>query len=289
MIELPLEKVPPLYTDPRCLLVYSKPKTGKSTVFSHLPKSVILDLEGSTDHIYAVKLTVIGLKPPAETAEQVAARHKTKRYYLTEVIVTLRQHNPYTYGIIETVTKLEEWCIKDATLMYMSSPIGKNYNRYTLEDQIASQGKFIEGTLKPEGQWESVLTLPKGAGYQWLRDSYEKWMGYLKPLFPHLILSGHLKTTYLSGKNKKDGTETETNDIDLLGKVKVITTAFLADAIGYMFRKDSQNFISFKPTDEVLCGSRIPHLEGRDILVSEKGEDGTVKVYWENIFTNLPK
>ena len=53
-----------------------------------------------------------------------------------------------------------------------------------------------------------------------------------------------------------------------------------------MYRKDDQNIINFKPSEAVVCGNRIKHLEGKEVVIAEKvGED--IKVYWELIYKNL--
>lgn len=289
LITLPDKPVPALFEDPRVMVIYSLPKTGKTPCAAALPNSIIFDFEGSTDMIAAVKLKIIALKPPpeGETDEAAVARRKLGQYYFSEAILAIRA-NPgkYKFGIFDTITKLADWCILDATLAYMSSPIGKNFNRYTLADQIATNGKVGEGMLKPRKEWDMVTILPKGLGWSFVWEAYEKWINFIRELIPHVILNGHIKT---SAMVNKAGKEVDSKDLDLMGKLKGITTGMMADAIGYMYRAGNKNFISFKPTDEVQCGSRVPHLEGKDILISEKLEDGSLKFYWENIYKGLAK
>lgn len=290
MIELPIEAVEPSIIDPRVLLLYSFPKIGKTPCLAQLPKCLILDLEGGTDAIKAVKVTIIGLTHKRaidggpETEEQLKARHATKRYYLSEVIAQLRSFNPYRYLAVDTVSKLQLWCEEDALYMYMKTTIGKYYNRYTDEDYQLSGGACMPGALKPRNQWQGVLELPKGAGYYYLQLSVRKWLGYLKELTPTLIISGHVKLNTLVNKL---GKEVEGKDLDLMGKIKTDVTGLISDAVGYVHREGNKNFVSFQPLDEVRCGCRIPHLEGKDLLLSEKLEDGTIKTYWKNIFKEL--
>jgi len=290
MVKLPLEKKPPEYEDPKVLLIYSRPKTGKTTVFSHLDHSIILDFESGGSYVAARRLKIIGLRPPAsETHEELNTRHDKEIYYLTEVIKALREYNPYTYGIADTLTTFEGWIVEEARDVYMKSVVGKGFNRWSKKDEEISGGVNKEGQLKPKNLWDSILSLPNGAGYMWVRDTFEKWLGYITSLFPYTILSGHLKVTYMAGKKDKAGTEVEVNDVDLIGKNKVIATALVADAIGFLHREGNKTFLSFVPSDEILCGTRISHLEGKDILLSEKQEDGTIKTYWQNVYKNLPK
>lgn len=289
MIELPTGLVEPEFKDPRVMVIYSIPKSGKTTVAAQLPGNLILDLEGGTDLIAAPKVSLIGLKhdpySTPETPEQKEERHKKRKYYLGEIIKQLIEGgNPYKYLTIDTATTLEDWCEYDGTCMYMESPMGKNWNRFDIDDQIKSGGRYIEGTLKPKSQWRSVITMGKGYGYQWLNKSYEKWINYIRPLTPTLIIHAHIKLKQIA---KKDGKEVEVKDLDLTGQIKQLTAGLMADAIGYFHREGDKGYISFQTSEEVICGSRCAHLEGKDILISEKQEDGKVKTYWHNIFTEL--
>lgn len=294
MVTLPTTKVPPAVVDPRVLVLYSKPKIGKTTILANLESNLILDFEGGTDMISATKVSIVGLKrynwEPKETEEALNARHEQGKYFLTEIIRALRDQlaktgkPPYLFISLDTITRLEELCELEATDMYMNSPQGKNYNRWSEKDEQEDPKHKTAGNYKPFAQWEMVTKLPKGYGYQWLRESYEKWINYLKPLCEHLILVGHLRLVTLV---KKEGQEVDQKDLDLTGKIKAMTTSKFADAIGYVYREGANNYISFIPTDDVSCGSRAEHLEGQNLLISTKKDDKTVEVYWHNIFKRL--
>lgn len=142
---------------------------------------------------------------------------------------------PYSRIAIDTVTKLEEWCEEAGTNLYKRTPIGRNFT-----------GK-------------SVLELPNGAGYFWLRTAFEYWRDYLLTLADEVILIGHLKDKLIEVQGK----EVAAKDIDLTGKIRSITCA-AADAIGYLYRKDGKIFVTFKSSDEITCGSRCEHLKGQE-------------------------
>lgn len=301
MVILPTQKIVATQIDPRVLIMYSMPKVGKTTILASLPNCLILDSQGGTDMVDAMKIRVIGLKPdpysPPETPEMVEDRHAKQQYYLSEIIVALRAEIvnlggkfPYQFGAFDVITDFEDWCEYEATIMYMASPQGRSWNRWDEDDVLAGarvDGKPVTpGTLKPKFKWDSVLKLGKGYGYQWLREAYRKWIDFLKPLFPTLVLSGHVR---LVTTVKKEGKEVESKDLDLTGKNKQYTTGHLADVTGYLHRDGGKCYISFIASDEVICGSRCPHLEGQDILISEKMKDGTIKTYWNNIFKQLDK
>lgn len=292
---LPTTKVPASFSAPRCIVFYSLPKSGKTTVIADLPDCLILDCEGGTDLLDAIKVKLIGLKPlPWETEEQKQIRYngivnkegnKEFPLYFTEVIIELRKSNPYKFLALDTVTSFEAWCEEDATITYMNSPIGKNFNRYSKLEAELSGGAVVEGELKPKGKQMSVLSLPDGAGYLYLRNSAEKWIGYLKEFDSYLIITAHLR---FMTRVDKVGKETAIKDIDLTGKVKRLVGGLMADAIGYIYRKENRLFVSFESGEEILAGNRSKKLDGRNILLSEKIETTEeIKTYWKQIYPML--
>ena len=56
-ITLPTGIVPAEFEDPKNLIIFSKPKMGKSTALAALPNALCIDLEnGGYDYIDAVKI-----------------------------------------------------------------------------------------------------------------------------------------------------------------------------------------------------------------------------------------
>ena len=166
----------------------------------------------------------------------------------------MQSGRPYKYIAIDTITKLEEWCEQDALEMYKKSPIGANF------------------------KGDTILTLPNGAGYLWLRKSMEKWLSGLYELADTVILVGHLKEKFLSAEGK----EVAVKDLDLTGKLRNIVCS-QADAICHLSRKDNALIANFKSSEEVTCGSRCEHLKGQEIVVSEL-IDGKTITHWDRIF-----
>lgn len=147
-----------------------------------------------------------------------------------------KKDRPYKYVAIDTMTKLESWCEEVATSMYKADPKGRRFT-----------GK-------------SVLELPNGAGYLYLRIAYKKWLSYVKGLAEHVILVCHVKDKLID----KEGVEVSSKDLDLTGKIRNMTSAD-ADAIGYLYRKDNKLMINFQANEELVCGSRCEHLRGQNM------------------------
>ena len=231
MITLPKEKVKASRKSPKNMVIYGPPKIGKTTALSQLDDCLIIDLEDGSDMVDALKVQVNDLSELTEVGKAI-----------------MKDGRPYKYIAVDTITKLEEWCEEDAKRIYMATPMGKNFEQ--------------------KNPGASVLSLPNGAGYLYLRIAYKKWIDRLNKLADHVILVGHLKDKML----EKKGKEVAAKDLDLTGKIKSITCAN-ADAIGYIYREDDETMVSFNSLDDVTAGSRCDHLKGQ-----------TMPLEWSNIF-----
>lgn len=245
-ITLPTGIVSAVTKSPKNLVIFSKPKVGKTTLLSHLPNSLLIDLEDGSDYVAAVKIKITTIQD---------------LFNLEQAIINAGK--PYKYVAIDTISALEDLCIPYAEFLYSKSPMGANWFK-------PDGGKAKHGT---------ILNMANGAGYPWLRQAFEDVVKRFKALARHLILLGHVKDTML----EKNGSTFEALDLNLTGKLKIFTTS-KADAIGYLVRKGNKNVLSFKTQDDVLCGARPEHLRNKEIVISEIAEDGTVTTHWDEIF-----
>ena len=245
MIELPKGIVKAECKSPRKLILFSQPKAGKTTALSMLPDSLLIDLEKGTDFIDAVKVKINNSSELRELVKVLKAENTKKGGFV------------YRYGIIDTVTALEDIIAPVALAMYKATPIGKNFT----------------GT--------DVLTLPQGAGYYWQRLTFATVVNELAECFERLILSGHLKEKFIL----KDDKELEVRGLDLTGKLASITSG-ASDAIGYVYRKKNEVRVNFKSTEGVIVGSRPDHLANQDICLTEQDESGKIIAHWDRIFVD---
>ena len=243
-IKLPTGKVPAQALSPRNLIIFSKPKTGKTTLLSQLDNCLILDLEKGSKYLEAMKVE-------ANSIADIKAVGKAIK----------EAGNPYAYIAVDTITALEEMCIPYAEELYMKTPMGKNW---------PTDGKLKYGT---------IIGLPNGAGYQYLREAFTKVVAYIQTWAPRIILVGHVKDTVL----EKNGSDYNSLDLDLTGKLKRIT-ASNSDSIGYLYRKGKKNILSFKTSDDIACGARPKHLSNEEIVLSEMDENGDVVTHWNKIY-----
>ena len=221
IMELPKAKVKASRKSPKNMIIYGAPKIGKTTVLSQLDDCLIIDLEDGSDMVDALKVKAQSLKDLQAIGTAI-----------------IKQGRPYKYIAIDTISKLEEWCEGYAKQIYMKTPMGKNFEK--------------------NNPGASVLSLPNGAGYLYLRLAYKEWIDKLNKLADHVILVGHLKDKML----EKKGKEVAVKDLDLTGKIKQITCTN-SDAIGYIYREGTNTMISFDSLDDIAAGTRCAHLKGK--------------------------
>ena len=165
-------------------------------------------------------------------------------------------HNFYKHITIDNATRLEDICMSYACTLYRQTELGKNW----------------KGT--------DVTTLARGAGYKYLRDAVKKVIDMFKDLCDEFILIGHVKDSITD----KDGEEVNAKEIDLVGKLGKIVCG-MADAVGYVYRKDNETHISFKSGgDGTIMEARARHIAGKDVIIATGNEDGSITTYWDRIY-----
>ena len=252
MIELPKTKTKASRINPRKIILFGKPKIGKSTALANLDDCLILDLEGGTDYLDALKIDVMQISKSNEISPIAA---------LKQVIDSLKEANKakngfiYKYGAIDTISVLEEMVLPIAKMLYQKTPMGRNF------------------------QGDNVLELANGAGYQYTRQALWMVLDELEECFDTLIILAHLKDKLL----EKEGKEMTERGIDLIGKSAAILSANV-DAIGYMYREDNKTLVNFQPSESVTCGSRCEHLKDKKITLIESDDSGKLTVDWSKIF-----
>jgi hypothetical protein len=110
-IVLPTKKVGPQRVNPKRLIIYSKPKTGKTSAFAGLDDNLIIDLENGADYVEALKIQVTSLQELLDAGKAIKAAG-----------------NPYKYVTIDTVTALEDMVGPLAIKLYRQTSMGKNYD-----------------------------------------------------------------------------------------------------------------------------------------------------------------
>jgi hypothetical protein len=110
-IILPTKKIEVAKSNPKRLLIYSKPKAGKTSAFSELADNLILDLENGSDFVSALKIKISNLQELLDTGKAIKAAGC-----------------PYKYVTVDTVTALEEMVGPLALKLYRGTAMGKNFD-----------------------------------------------------------------------------------------------------------------------------------------------------------------
>lgn len=179
MIVLPKEKVKAKVENPRFLIIFGKPKAGKTTLASRLDNNLIVDLEGGSEFLEALAVQARSVKDLGDIA--TAIREEIKQ----------TGKKPYKYITLDNASRLEEICLSYAAQLYRATPIGKNYSG------------------------NDVRTLPNGSGYMYLQQAVRKVIDMFRDLCDNFILIGHTRDKLIN----KEGEELSEMSLDLVGKL----------------------------------------------------------------------
>lgn len=179
MIVLPKEKVKAKVENPRFLIIFGKPKAGKTTLASRLDNNLIVDLEGGSEFLEALAVQARSVKDLGDIA--TAIREEIKQ----------TGKKPYKYITLDNASRLEEICLSYAAQLYRVTPMGKNYSG------------------------NDVRTLPNGSGYMYLQQAVRKVIDMFRDLCDNFILIGHTRDKLIN----KEGEELSEMSLDLVGKL----------------------------------------------------------------------
>lgn len=182
MLVLPKEKNKPKVNNPRFLILYGKPKSGKTTIAAALDSNLIVDLEGGSEYLSALSVQARNINDLGAISNAIKA----------EIANTGKK--PYKFITIDNATRLEEMCLDYAKILYMQTPMGKTY------------------------KGDDIRTLPNGSGYLYIREAVKKVINMFKDLCENFILIGHTKDKIIN----KDGEELSEMALDLVGRLSDI-------------------------------------------------------------------
>lgn len=251
--ELPTENVKAQRLNPKKLIIFSLPKTGKTELTSRLKGNLNLDLEEGSGFVEGLTVNVLDLARKEEISPLFALR---------KVIDKIKDANKvkkgfaYKYITIDTISALEEiYALELALKLYKDIPQGKNF------------------------QGDDVRTLPNGTGYHYLRMAVMMILNEIEDLCETLIILGHTRDKLV----EKEGKEMTTQGLDLAGKLGSIVCS-QSDAIAFLYRKGNQTIANFKPSEQLTVGARPLHLKNMEIVVLESDENGNLTDHWNKIF-----
>jgi hypothetical protein len=253
---IPTESVPAAIDAARSIVIVKDFKIGGSAISSWLSENrsaLWLDYEDGSEALPGVKINVI--------AKAKALGMKRIDFLLklwADLAADWQSGTPrFNYLIHDKINQLEDWAELWATAYYKQTIPGKNF------------------------KGNSVLELPEGGGYRFLREKFLDLWNAASVAAPRSIWWCSQKLKYIGDGNNKF----EVSDLDLVGKCRSIA-AGSCDAPALMYREeDGSNWISFVTSDRrAFCGCRVPRLEGQRFKISWKDADGKLVVDWNQIY-----
>ena len=244
MIVLPKEKNKPKINNPRFLILYGKPKSGKTTLASQLENNLIIDLEGGSEFLEALSIQARTINDLGEISRAIQEQ------------ITATGKKPYKYITIDNATRLEELCLGYAKTLYQLTPIGKSYNG------------------------DDVRTLPNGGGYMYLRQAVRKVLDMFRNLTDNFILIGHVKEKMIN----KEGEELSEMALDLVGKLGDITCGEADAVGYIYRKKNETIISFEGGNDNTIREARAPHLRGKKIVIADSDAENNVTVHWDRIY-----
>lgn len=124
MIELSFNSKKPTVVEPRFLIIYSKPKVGKTSNLLQLPNSLLIDLENSSDlyegnAINVQKIAQANGVSPIKVLKEISVKIEKANGEAKKAV--------YDYITLDSATVLEEYAVRLATANYKQTVIGKNF------------------------------------------------------------------------------------------------------------------------------------------------------------------
>jgi len=175
--------------NPKLIVLYGKPKSGKSSIMAALDNNLIMDLE---DGYRALSVMSIDLKKVADFFEAEKALKEK---------MAADGKKPYKYITIDNATRLEEMSISYANHLYRTTtPMGASWGLK----------KDSKGNSVPDPSAD-VRLLPNGAGWLYVRKAVRKLVELFVPYCETLILVAHVKDKQI----RKDGEEMSEMSVDL--------------------------------------------------------------------------
>jgi len=148
---LPTKKSGVVRQNPKFMIVFSKPKSGKTTAMALLEDNLIIDMEKGAGFVDTIKVEANTIQELLKWAEMIEKEGK-----------------PYKYITLDTATALEDDLIMPLAIkIYKNSPMGKAFDG------------------------DDLRKLPNGAGYLYIREAFKYVVDRFTNLCETLILTAH--------------------------------------------------------------------------------------------------
>lgn len=268
-IVLPVKRRAAQNYNPRLMVLYGFPKSGKSSCVASLDDNLVIDLE---DGYRALDVMVVKATDVYDIFNIKAAIEKK---------IKETGKSPYRFITIDNATRLEEFALVYAAALYRKTAMGQNWGYLRDKNNNILRTKEGKPVTDPKAD---VRLLANGAGYLYLRNALKEIIHMFQPLCETLILVCHVKDRQI----QMNGAESSELVVDLAGKVGDIICGE-ADAVGYIYREGKKTILSFDGGSNLIREARPAHLRGKSFVVGESDDKNNLKMNMGQIFLNNDK
>ena len=163
-MELPVKKREAIRQNPRFMVLFGKPKIGKTTVASLLDDNLIIEMEDrGADYVSGYIVDVRSAKELIEVAKELEKSEKR-----------------YKYITLDSATEMEDKIVMPLAIrLYQNTVMGKDY------------------------KGDDLRKLPMGAGYYYIREAFTYIINLFSPLCETLILIAHCNEKQIDKKGEE--------------------------------------------------------------------------------------
>lgn len=267
-IILPTKRQDVTNYNPRLLVLFGFPKSGKSSAIASLEDNCVADLEEGYRALPVMKVDIKDIYDIF--AFKSALDEKMKK----------ENKKPYRFITIDNASRLEEMCLIYSAALYRKTPMGSTFGY--LRDKDNNPVRDKNGKMIPDPKAD-VRQLPQGAGYLYLREALKEVIHMFQPYCETLILVCHVKDKQIN----LNGVENTRLAVDLAGKLADIICGE-ADAVGYVYREKNKTILSFEGGSGDIREARCKHLRGRQFVIGESDENNNLTMDLSKIFIDGP-
>lgn len=251
-LQLPKQKQKPEKKIKNCIL-YGLPKSGKSTLCA-IDNSIIFSFEDNTNNLEAYVINLYPYIKSDNTDYTLLIKD------ISDILNELKQNNQFKYIVVDNLSSIIPLAKYIAEVIYSRTLMGKAW------------------FTKNKAEYKDILNLPMGAGYDYLRQAFEKLIYMFNNTGKTTIWIGHIKDKYAN-----DGTISFT-EVDMPGSSARMLSKH-AEAIGYVYRAEKDKvYVSFENLGNILSGSNFIEFSGKVFLGSEF-KDNKVVSYLDDILS----
>lgn len=233
--------------NPNSIILFGKPKCGKTTALSQLEDCLIIDTEKGSNKVKATRIQVpADLGPVGKMAWMKKLAKKLKS-----------EPGKFRRVAIDTLSEVDDWAEWSGTYKYMNSVQGKSFNR--VKDKFGNPVKGGDFLNPDDPDYQSVHTLAEGYGYRWSRDEMKEIIElFMDCGVECVIFVCHVEDKYVGAKESTDLVIPK--QLALTGKIRDILPRKV-DAIGYVYNDKGTIKVNFTGTEEKMGGTRSEHLK----------------------------